>query len=136
MFYWSCEATATTTATPEQIWKLWTNLDSWPEWDTGVAWAKLETSFTQGAYFSMKPTDGPTMRCMLQEVRQLRSFSNISRLPLTTVSLSHVRSDGTLCHKVEMRGWLTPLFKRLFGYKIEKELSSVVSRLVTLAENS
>ncbi|WP_027186910.1 SRPBCC family protein [Desulfovibrio cuneatus] len=136
MFYWSCEATATTTATPEQIWNLWTNLDSWPQWDTDVAWAKLETSFVQGAYFRMKPTNGPAMRCLLQEVTHLHSFSTLSRLPLTKVSFTHVFSEGTLCHKVEMRGWLTPLFKQLFGYKIEKELSSVVRSLAVLAEGS
>lgn len=136
MFYWSCEARATTVATPEQVWSLWTNLNTWPQWDAGVAWAKLETTFTQGAYFRMKPNNGPAMRCMLKEVSPLHSFTTLSRLPLTTVSFAHDFSNGILCHKVEMRGWLTPIFKKIFGRKIEKELPSVVKTLVALAENA
>lgn len=76
------------------------------------------------------------MRCMLNEVTLLRSFSTLSRLPFTTVSFLHTFSDGVLCHRVEIRGWLTPLFKKLFGYAIAKELPSVVSRLVALAESA
>ncbi len=136
MFQWTCEERQQTTASPEAIWQLWSNCDSWPLWDAGVAWAKVETIFTQGNYISMKPVGGPAVRCLLSEVTPNRSFTTRSRLPLTTVSFSHHMADGTICHTVAMHGLLVPLFKRLFGRNIQKGLPDVVRTLVAMAENS
>lgn len=134
MLIWTYSESIKTTASPESVWNLWTNMSSWPEWDKGVAWAKLETTFLQGEYIAMKPVRGPAVRCLLEEVTPLRSFTTRSSFPLATLSFKHHIDDGIVTHGVEMRGILTPLFRRLFGRDIQKGLPQAVRSLVAMAE--
>ncbi|SHN49895.1 SRPBCC family protein [Desulfovibrio litoralis] len=136
MFYWTFEESATTTASPEAIWELWSNVDSWSKWDCGVKWAKLETTFSQGEYISIKPVNGPKVRCLLEEVTPFKSFTTRNNLPFTTIIFRHQISNGVITHKVEMRGFLTPLFKRLFGKETQRELPQAIRTLIDMAENN
>lgn len=135
MFTWTYEEKLHTQATAESIWHLWSNLDSWAQWDADVAWAKLETTFSQGEYIRMKPVKGPKVRCLLAEVTPLRSFTTRSHFPCTTLSFSHHIENGVVTHKVALHGLLTPLLKRLFGRDIQKGLPQTVRTLVSMAES-
>lgn len=136
MLYWSCEAQTKCLASPESVWALWSSLESWPTWDSGVQWARLETIFAQGEYFTMKPVEGPVVRCLLREVSPLKSFSTLSKLPLASMAFIHIFENNTLTHKVEIQGLLTPLFKKLFGYDIARALPSVVENVARLAKEN
>lgn len=136
MLLWTYEEKIHTHAPAESIWHFWSKLDSWPQWDADVMWAKLETTFSQGEYIRMKPIKGPKVRCLLAEVTPLRSFTTRSHFPFTTLSFIHHLQDGVVTHKVELRGLLTPLLKILFGHDIQKGLPQAVRTLVTMAENS
>lgn len=133
---WIIEERLTTTAPPEAIWKLWTNLETWPLWDNGVAWAKLTSNFAEGEFIQMKPTAGPKVNCQLLGIVPLHSFTTRSSLPFTTISFIHRMEAGVVTHRVEMKGLLTPIFRRLLGPNIQKGLPDTVRNLVRMAENT
>ena len=139
---WSFENTVETTATAEQIWALWSKPESWPVWDNGVEWVKTEGAFVKGTKGVMKPVGGPQVKFEMVETEPLKRFMDRSFLPLTTLDFSHIYTPATgnkkaqITHRVEMRGLLTIIFKRVIGSNIEKDLPGAMKKLVALAEKS
>ena len=59
-------ATATSTAPPSAFFDRWADMASWPEWDTAVAWARLDGPFAEGTTGTLKPTGGPKVRFVIE----------------------------------------------------------------------
>ena len=58
MFKWSIEASIATSASPKNIWNLWSNVSSWSIWDSdGLEWVKLEGDFAVGTKGTLKPKE-------------------------------------------------------------------------------
>lgn len=137
---WSTRASARTQARPEEVWKLWTEVEGWPRWDRGVEWSQLDGPFLAGTRGSLKPHDAPTTPFVLTKVEPNAAFSARSPLPLAAMNFVHtmgVEDGATMIeHRVEISGPLTPLFRRLIGSRIASELPSTVERLARLAEAS
>lgn len=142
MSVWNIEESAETTASAEQIWKLWSKPSTWPKWDDSVEWVKFEGAFIQGNKGVMKPVGGPEVAFELSEVEVNKSFRDRTFLPLTTLDFFHFYVPATegkkarIIHRVEMRGLLTPIFKRVVGSKIQKGLPHAVRSLIAQAQES
>ena len=141
MLFWSHETTITTTATAEQIWALWSKPQEWNQWDEGNEWVQLDGLFAAGTKGYFKPAGGPKVRFILLEVLPKQRFKDRSFLPLTHLDFTHVYTPnsskiqgGYITHRVEMRGWLTPIFSRIIGRDIQKSLPETLARLSRLAE--
>ncbi|MCA3725927.1 MAG: SRPBCC family protein [Phenylobacterium sp.] len=135
---WSTQAMARTTASPEQVWRLWSDVGGWSLWDPEVESSALDGAFTKGVRGSLKPRGGPLTRFELVSVEPCRGFTNCSRLPLARIDFIHtLREDGggtVIEHRVEMSGPLTFLFRRLIGAGLARGLPGAVTRLARLAE--
>ncbi len=135
---WETTATATTSATPQQIWALWVDVSRWNRWDHEVMSSSLDGEFVNGATGMLKPHGGPTAKFVMTEVTPLVSFSDRSRLPLATLDFHHsvavVQGVTTIKHRVVMTELLTPLFSRIIGRKIARGLPVAVNALAALAE--
>ena len=62
MFLFECEATFQ--AEPDEVWKVWTDVARWPEWDVSKEIAQLNGPFGQGArgWAKQRGNLGPKMR--------------------------------------------------------------------------
>lgn len=136
MFKWKFTELVETDATPEQIWSLWENVDTWPLWDKEVSWVKLNGPFLLGTQGQMKPVDGPKVNFMLIEVEKNTKFTDRAKLPLTTMDFSHIyhisNSTGrkaSIQHSVEMKGFFAPIFGFIIGRKIKKHLKQAMINL-------
>lgn len=134
MFAWKHEERVPTTARPDRIWELWSRPETWREWDDEVEWARLDGPFAEGTPGELKPKGGPRVRFTLRSVEVGRGFSDRAHLPLTSLDFIHELAGGCLVHRVEMRGLLTPLFRRVIGIKVERGLRASMTRLVRMAE--
>lgn len=138
--YWSTEAFAVTGAPPSVVFAIWTDVSRWKEWDHEVTDSKLHGEFEVGINGTLKPRGGPSSRFTLSEVTSNVSFSDVSKLPFTTLEFEHtlVESEDqtTIYHKVTMRGPLTFLFRRIIGRKIKRGLPVAVSQLARIAETA
>jgi hypothetical protein len=137
---WTTKATARTRATPEQVWRLWTDVAGWSRWDEEVAWSRLDGAFETGTAGALKPRVGPTTRFVLTAVEPQVAFTSRSSLPLTTFDIIHtLHLDGgetVIEHRLQMTGPLAFLFSRLIGAGVARALPGIVERLARTAEGA
>jgi hypothetical protein len=136
MFRWTHEERVPTTATAAQVWALWSKPETWGTWDDELEWVKLQGPFVVGTRGTMKPKGGPVVRFTMTSVEPGKGFSDRSHLPLTSLDFTHELADGALIHRVEMRGFLTPLFRRVIGATIARGLRGAMTKLARMAENA
>ncbi len=137
---WYKKVTIETNATKEQIWKLWTNVENWNNWDNQVEFSKLNGKFEKGTYGILKPIKSPKSKFQLISVENLRAFTTRSYLPLTKMDFTHELNEKKgklyITHGVKITGVLTFLFSKIIGKKIIKELPDAMEQLSKMAEKS
>ena len=134
MWNWTLEASVKTGASEEAIWKLWTDVSSWPEWDHELDWCSIEGPFVVGASGKLKPKGWMVTRFTLTHVEKNRGFADLTRMPLTSVIFRHSYVNGKLTHRVEVKGLLAPFLRLTMGKKIEKEMPKAIAALAKKAE--
>lgn len=109
-------------STAEQLWKLFSNVNQWHIWDTGIEYAKMDGTFEKGSRFILKPKGGPKVKIELMEATPNRSFTDFTKFPLAKMYGTHLfeeTSEGlkmTTTMKVE--GLLSFLWVKLVAQGI------------------
>ena len=141
MLTWTHETTISTNASAEQVWEQWSNPHNWHQWNEGNEWVNLDGAFVAGSKGYFKPTGSTKIRFLLLEVSPKQGFKDRSFLPFTRLDFIHSYTPNTtsiqgghITHRVEMHGWLTPLFSRIIGRDIQRTLPETLTRLSKLAE--
>ncbi|HEX8051388.1 MAG TPA: SRPBCC family protein [Thermoleophilaceae bacterium] len=134
---WTTEHTEYTSASPQRIWELWSDVSTWPLWDEGLERVTLDGPFAAGTKGRLKPAGGPAVGLELTDVRPGAGFSDVTRLPLARMRFEHsaVR-DGErtrVTHRVTITGPGTPLFSRLIGRGIANDLPQTIGTLARMA---
>ena len=141
MLVWNHQLTLPTTASAEAIWRAWSDPSTWPQWDAGLDRVILNGPFVSGTTGTLTPKGGPTIRFKLLTVTPGSGFHDRSFLPLTTLDFIHTFSPATpnqpatITHRIEMRGWLTPLFRRVIGRGIVRDLPTTLASLARVASH-
>jgi uncharacterized protein YndB with AHSA1/START domain len=52
---WEYEHSVETTAAPEAVWRLWSDMAGWPAWNDGIAEITVDGPFAVGTSFTMTP---------------------------------------------------------------------------------
>ena len=137
---WTTEASRKTTATKEQIWKLWADVPNWNVWDKEVETSELYGEFATGTKGVLKPANGPKAKFEMIECTKFKSFTDRSFLPLCKIdfihSLTETKDGIDVSHKVVMTGLTTFLFSTVIGSKIKAGLPFAVEKLIELAEKT
>ena len=133
------EHTVGTAAPPERIWKLWTDVERWPVWDTELASASLEKDFEPGARGTLKPRRGPASTLVVSDLKPGESYVFTTRLPLCELKVGRrlvCRDDGGtfFTHEVSFVGPLSFLFGSLLGRRYREFLPRVMDNLRRIAE--
>lgn len=130
---WSTEAAATTRASVEQVWSVWSDVARWNAWDPSVVSSSLRGPFATGTRGRLKPRGGPASTFVLTEVRPHSRFVSTSRLPLARMDFVHeLRAEGgetRIAHRIEISGPLSFLFARLLGPGLGRDLREAVRSL-------
>lgn len=135
---WYKKVSIKTGASRKEIWKLWTDVESWNKWDKEVEFSKLNGKFEQGMYGILKPRKGPKSKFILMSVKEEEEFTTRSFLPLAKMDFIHQidEQNGELyiTHGVRISGFLSFLFSKIIGEKIIKELPEAMNNLSKTAE--
>lgn len=136
---WPVTHTEITTARPQDVWALWEAVPRWTEWDEGLDAISIDGPFQVGTTGHIKPTGGPKLKFALIEVDPGRTFTDETRLPLCKLRFAHTletEADGrtAVTLTVSFHGLLRPLFQRVIGKDIARELAGQVRRLTEFAE--
>lgn len=126
----------------DQIFKVYTDVSAWPDWDPDLRAAGIDGPFAAGTSGWIKPIKGPRMKTSLIKVTPGYAFTARSRLPLCTMDFTH-RIETTddpampqvcVTHGVTFEGMLAPLFRRIVGTQIEKALPAAMQGLKAYSE--
>ena len=126
---WTTEHSIETAATPEAIWRLWSDVASWPDWNDDIERIAIAGPFAVGSTISMTPIGQDTVELRLAEVSEPDLFVDEADLGDVLVRTIHPidPADGDrrrVTYLMEITG---PAADQL-GPVVEPEISSDFSR--------
>jgi hypothetical protein len=136
---WSKTYSVTTDeVTREQMWKLFTNVNSWHIWDSGVENAQLNGQFEQGNHILLKPKSGPKIKIVLSKVVEKQLFITASSFPLGKIYHQHLfeeTSDGLrISYTITVKGVLSFLWVKLIAQNLFNSISKDVVKQINIAK--
>ena len=130
--------TLKTSASPAQIWAIWTDVEHWSVWDTELSDARLEGAFVLGAVGKLTPKTGRVSPFVISQLSPGKSYTFTLKLPLCKLNVYRhlqIQSDGTyFTHEVSFQGLLAFLFGLLLGRRFRMVLPSVMENIKRIAE--
>ena len=73
---WEYEYSVETTAAPEALWRHWSDMASWPQWNDGIETIDVAGPFEAGTAFTMTPPGEEPIRMRLIEIKPGESFTD------------------------------------------------------------
>jgi len=130
-----------TSAAPEAVWRIWSQPETWSEWNPDVEFVKLDGPLAVGTTGSMRTKRGGTHPIRFEEVNQGRSFQlETPAMPGTKFHFRceiTPRDDGSrLSQSISMSGPLGGLFSAMMGAKIAQSFVPILHGLVAKAEGA
>lgn len=126
----------TTDLTPAQIWPVLADVAQWPAVDHNIERLTIAQAPAPGVAFTLKPRGGPTLSFRIGHFEAPTRYSDICRLPLATMETVHELVPGpttTMRVRIEITGWLAPLWGRLVGRTHAAGLPAQTARLLARA---
>jgi hypothetical protein len=133
-------ASVETTASPERVWKIWSDMSTWGDWNPNVSTMNWSGGFVQGSRGVMNTKAGQHHSMTLAEVQPGRFFA----LETTVVPLTRFRFNcrvepgvggGTrISQMVEVKGLLGPVVQGMMGPQVSKEFPTLLANLARKAE--
>jgi hypothetical protein len=134
MYLFECEATFE--AEPEAVWKVWTDVGRWPEWDVSKEIARLDGPFEPGVsgWAKQRGSLGGSFTITLVEAG--RRWVTECPMPLGKVTFDHVLEPVAggqvrLVKRVEVHGGLGSLL-RLYAPRMRRDITESLAALERL----
>ena len=122
----------------DKIWRVWTDVNRWTEWQDDIESAKLEGPFIKGAIIHLRPKGGPNVKVELLGVEPLVNFTDLTRFPLAEMTVDHdlVRYGDELEIRtsIKVTGALAFLWSRIVAKDILASLPEQTRRLIERAK--
>jgi Polyketide cyclase / dehydrase and lipid transport len=128
-----------TSATPEAIWTLWSDVTTWKTWDKGLKDAQMAGTFVVGSEGQIIPLSGPPARFKIIALEQGKSYSFATSLPgarlIVARSFVSTAPNATVFrHDVSFTGPLGWFWADRFGAGFRAALPPTMTALARLAE--
>ncbi|MDI9341230.1 MAG: hypothetical protein QM534_11730 [Sediminibacterium sp.] len=121
----------------EQMWKLFSDVNNWPVWDKGVAFAKLDGKFKKGNHFIFQPEGGPKLTLKIEEAVENKNFTDLTSFPLAKMYGEHLleeTKDGLkITTTMKLKGPLAFLWRKLVAQKIADALPNDMQEQIKAA---
>lgn len=130
-----------TGASPDKVWRIWSDMSTWGEWNPNVSSMDWQGGFVSGSSGVMNTRAGQHHKMQLVDVQPGRSFG----LPTSVVPGTRFRFNcriepaggGTkLTQTVEVGGPLGPVLGGMVGPQVSKEFGTLLQNLARKAEAS
>jgi uncharacterized protein YndB with AHSA1/START domain len=130
----------TTSATPDAVWRLWSDPNNWSAWNSGIAEAKLNGPLANGTTGAMTTTQSGTHQVTFHDVVPGHCFSlSMGGPPLTTItfgcSIEPHDTGSTIEQHVSFSGALGFLFGAMMGGQMAQHFVPVLDDLARAAES-
>lgn len=133
---WQVEYSLETSASSEVLWRIWSDVPGWKQWNAGVEEIKIEGLFAAGTEFVMTPPGQDPLRTRLVEVRQNECFVDETRVEDLVVFVAH-RLERLMSGRTRVTYALEAVGpgSAEIGLAVSADFPEVLAALVTLAES-
>jgi hypothetical protein len=130
------------TTRADRVWQLWTNPQTWGEWDLGLRSASLTGPFAPGAVGRIVDLSGRSSRFTVEDVSPGTGYRYRVALPGARLVLTRtLRAAGadpssmvTVRHEVAFAGLLGGGWALLLGRGFRRQLGPTVERVLAAAD--
>jgi len=129
------------TASPDKVWKIWSDMSMWGDWNPNVSTMEWQGGFLSGTSGVMNTRAGQHHKMRLLDVVPGRSFAlETSVVPGTTFRFN-CRIDGAggktkIGQYVEVKGPLGSILGGMLGPQVSKEFGILLNNRAKKAEAS
>jgi len=134
---WHAEHTLQTTTEPEAIWRSWTEVSRWPEWDEGLEWARIDGPLAVGSLCTLKHQNWGTMVFRVVAMQEGKGFTCARHGFLADLTIQHhcepSEMGSRVTQRVEARGFLAWWLHITLGRRLRESLPKAVRKLARVA---
>jgi uncharacterized protein YndB with AHSA1/START domain len=136
---WQTEYSIETSASPEAIWWLWSNVDGWPEWNADIERIELDGPFAPGGRILMTPSGAEPVELRIAEAVEPELFVDEADLGEIVVRTTHrvqpLDGEGArVTYAMEITGSAADTLGPQIGPEISGDFGQVLAALVERAE--
>jgi Polyketide cyclase / dehydrase and lipid transport len=136
---WTTEHSIETTASPEAIWRLWSDVATWPEWNEDIEKIEISGPFAVGSTIAMTPIGQDTVELRIAEASEPHLFIDEAEFPDVVVRTVHridpVSGDRRkVIYRMEISGPAADTVGPELGPQISSDFPETLSGLVERAE--
>jgi hypothetical protein len=135
---WTGEHSVETTASPESIWRLWSDVTTWGEWNADIERIQISGPFAAGSTIAMTPAGQDTVELRLSEVSETNLFVDEADLGDVVIRTFH-RIDrldegrNRVTYRMEITGPSADTVAPELGPQISGDFPDVLAALVERA---
>jgi uncharacterized protein YndB with AHSA1/START domain len=134
---WHVEDSVETTATPEAVWRCWTDVNGWPRWVGDFQWSRLDGPFEEGRVIENKAKGLPVAKVRIASVRPGSYFRTESYLLGMHLVFEHwiePTSAGTRVRtRMNFGGPFAPILRMIRGKAIAVSTRESLQKLASIA---
>ena len=91
---WRYEHTAQAPVSPEAVWRLWSEVELWPDWNPDIETISIDGPFVAGSKFVMNPDNDEAVHMTLAEVVPGTSFTDLAEFNGLVIRTIHLMEPG------------------------------------------
>lgn len=136
---WEYEHSIETAATPEALWRHWSDMATWPQWNDGIEAIDVEGPFEVGTTFTMTPPADESIRMRLVEIKPGESFTDEMDAGNFVVRTEHRLEPAAggltrIVYRTEITGEAADHIGPELGPQITADFPAVLAALAKRAE--
>jgi uncharacterized protein YndB with AHSA1/START domain len=131
-----------TSASPEKVWRVWSDMSTWGEWNPNVSTMDWTGGFVSGSTGVMNTRAGQHHKMQLVDVQPGRSFALLTAVVPGTRFRFNCRVEPSSNGKtrvgqtVEVHGPLGPVLGGVLGPQVAKDFGALLENLARKAETA
>lgn len=121
----------------EDIWRIWTKIDSWPTWHDDLDYCTLVGDFVVGNYFMLKPKGVNPVKIGLTEIKEGHHFTDCTSFFGAKMYDTHAMEETTeglkLTNTLVVTGPIKWLWIKLVAQNVADTVPEEMESLAKLA---
>jgi Polyketide cyclase / dehydrase and lipid transport len=137
---WTTEHSTETTAAPQALWRVWSDVERWPDWNADPEGAELSGPFAAGSTITMYQRDGDTIELRIAEASEPEGFmdqSDLGQMVVRTIHCLKPLGSGRfrVIYRMEISGPEADRLGPQIGAAFSADFPQVLAALVERAEH-
>jgi uncharacterized protein YndB with AHSA1/START domain len=135
------EASRDTKAPPSEVWRVWSDVKTWPEWNPDMKESRLDGPLQLGTTGMINTQSGGKHDVVVTQFEDGKSFElESTAMPMTKMAIratvTPIDGGTRVTQAFEARGLLAPIVGPMMGGMILKTFSQVLAGLAEKVESA